>query len=181
MKTRFIFVIGATNAGKTTLMDTVKAQAHPEHATIEIGRRMRAKYPPEHFQGQSNPKHTAEEAWAWFVEEATAHQKMGKRFVWVDGQPRDLPQADAIHFGGWDNGGCYLHLYCREEVRRRRAQERDTDPEKLALSLARMRGDLPALYEILCHLSTNQKTVLSVNTERNDAASIIHNTIAHLI
>lgn len=171
--TRFIFVIGATNAGKTTLLDTVKALAHPDHATIEIGRRFRAKYPPEHFRGESNPKHTADEAWSWFVEEATAHRTMGKRFVWVDGQPRDIPQAEAIVANGWDIGGCYVHLYADESVRIRRAKLRDTDPAKLALSMARINGDLPSLEKIIVFLNNHDKDCLWYNTEEFAACSIV--------
>ena len=173
MNPTHIFVIGPTNAGKSSVMDAVKQLPNGKHATIEIGKALRAKYPPEYFAGQSNPKHTAVEAWSLFVQDSHKHTEAGARYIWVDGQPRDLEQAHQILERFRDRPAVFVHLHARREVRLARAQARDTDPAKLALSMARMDGDIPAIYEILALLNKHHKDVMWCDTESTSPADTV--------
>jgi hypothetical protein len=157
-----IYVIGATNAGKSTLMDAVRQDV--TMGTIEVGKMMRAKYPPEHFAGQSNPKHTANEAWQMYLDGIAAQQD--KTAIWCDGQPRDMVQLDAILCQSKvTHPRFFVHLWCLTSVRERRAEKRDgQDPAKLALSMGRMQGDLPSLYEIISRLLLMDENLLTVGT-----------------
>lgn len=143
-----IFVIGATNAGKSTLIAAAKELGH---GTVEVGKMMRAKYPPEYFKGQACPAHTEVESWDMMLEGVEQVRKQGLRACFIDGQPRthsQLAKVIALH----DAPGssiAFLHLWAPRDVREARARERDkNDPGRLALSLERLDGDLAVLYDI---------------------------------
>ncbi len=152
-----IFVIGATNAGKSTLLDTVRSYAGV--GMIEVGKMFRAKYPPEHFKGHANPAHTQVEAWQMFLDSRKAWAEKGARVAFVDGQPRDLEQCKMAL--ALPNPKRFIHLWAPISVREERARKRDHDPvvpeaenEKLKLSLARVTGDLPKLYDVVQHIKS---------------------------
>lgn len=175
MKT-VIFVIGPTNAGKTTLMDAVKKT--PNWGTVEVGRMLRAKYPPEFFAGQAAPKHTAVEAWQMCLDGVRdVLLVQGKDVVFVDGQPRDLEQLEkCMHFNDHLQAPepvkfFFLHLFAARDIREARAKARDQhDPSKLALSMARLDGDVPMNYEILSRLLADKHNVIVVDTGVVNAA-----------
>ena len=146
-----IFVIGATNAGKSTLLDTVRS--YPGIGMIEVGKMMRAKYPPEHFAGHANPTHTQAEAWMMFGSRVIECAAEGCRVAFVDGQPRDITQCESIL--ALPNPKCFLHLWAPIDVREERARKRDSEPgvpdvdnQKLQLALKRVIGDIPKLYDV---------------------------------
>lgn len=173
--------IGPTNAGKTSLFDTVHAMKVKCVHTIEVGKFMRAKYPASYFKGQSNPKHTAEEAWNMFTDGlAKAHEDPECLLVFADGQPRDIQQFNDITRMQLQK--IIVHLWAPEEERRRRAVERDgSDPKKLALSLARMIGDVPSLYDILSRALNHGYDVRSYDTShpRYSASEVINSLVAY--
>jgi hypothetical protein len=144
-----VYVMGPTNAGKSTLMDVIRCM--PMVATVEVGKMLRAKYPPEHFQGQAAPKHTAAEAIKMCLDGIHGAKAEGKSVAFVDGQPRDIEQARELC--GIKNRRVFLVLIAPEDVRTGRAQERDgADPAKLELSLKRMRGDCVGLFDVTSFL-----------------------------
>lgn len=159
-----VFTVGPTNAGKSTLMDVAKAT--PRVGTVEVGRLMRAKYPPSHFKGEGAPKHTQVEAWQMMVDGIAASVAAGNAVTFVDGQPRDVQQANDI-VAQYVNNPLYevffLHLTCPEDIREQRRVARDGgDPEKDALSKARMVTDYRSLYNVFTRLQDNG---VSVNVE----------------
>ncbi len=159
-----VFTVGPTNAGKSTLMDVAKAT--PRAGTVEVGRLMRAKYPPSHFKGEGAPKHTQVEAWQMMVDGITASVAAGNVVTFVDGQPRDTQQADDI-YDQYVKSLLYdvhfLHLTCPEDIRETRRVARDGgDAEKDALSKARMTTDYRSLYNVFTCLQDNG---LRVNVE----------------
>jgi predicted kinase len=171
MKPVIVYVIGATNAGKSTLMDAVRQDT--TQGTIEVGKLMRAKYPPEHFAGQSNPAHTAAEAWQMYLDGLAAAEAAGKQAVWCDGQPRDMKQLLEVTSASTQR--IFVHLWAPAEIREERARARDAaDPAKLALSLERLNGDLPALYNILTTLLLLDEIVVNVRSYQGfDAPQLV--------
>lgn len=153
-----IFVIGATNAGKSTLLDAVRPW--PGVGMVEVGKMFRAKYPPEYFAGQANPSHTQVEAWQMFLDAVSARALEGCHVAFVDGQPRDLEQCEAIL--ALPNPKVVLHLWAPTSERKRRAVSRDGLPDvpdelnaKLQLSLSRVTGDLPKLYDVVMRIQSD--------------------------
>jgi hypothetical protein len=161
-----IHVIGCTNAGKSTLL----AAAPQDWGRVEVGKTLRAKYPPSHFAGQCNPKHTAVEAWQIYLDGVAAAEAEGRRIILIDGQPRDVDQcaaalSDRHHIGL----RMFLHLWAPPETRAARAHARDgADPARMALTTARLINDVPANYEVLCALMAKNALVVTVDTNANE-------------
>ncbi len=164
-----IFVMGVTNVGKSTLMDTARGyDAKPDPADegrvfgagiglIEVGKMMRAKYPPEHFKGQGAPAHTQVEAWQMLLDSLKTHVENGMRVAIVDGQPRNLEQCEWAL--AMPNPKLFLHLWAPPRVREARAAKRDVaDPDRAKLTAARLTTDLVALYDVMMRLQVQQLT-----------------------
>ena len=160
---KITWVMGCNGVGKSTLMDTVDA-GWEQYGTIQVGRMMRAKYPPDHFKGSNNPKHTADEAWQMLLDGLAAHYVSGKKHVFVDGQPRDVKQVqDCLRL--WPDSN-YLHLFASEESRSKRCEGRDgADPEKMKLAIARHESDMVNNYKVLCVLMEAGARITTNNTE----------------
>lgn len=168
-----IFVIGATNAGKSTLIEAAK---HLGHGTVEVGKAMRAKHPPEYFNGQAAPEHTEIEAWNCLLEGLGAAQLAhtvkhalfsGERpgYCFIDGQPRSLKQFHKVRRDFPHYQTTFLHLWAPNVEREIRARNRDKyDAAKLALSLARLNGDIPVLYDMLFLIAQEALPIQHVNT-----------------
>lgn len=177
MKPTLIFVIGPTNAGKGSLLAAAHRRSPGRVGLVEVGKMMRAKYldpasphyDPDHFKGQAAPKHTAEEAWQMMVDGLKANSAEGKSVILVDGQPRDIEQAERIHHKyelGYDWNVAFAHIYAPESLRLERALQRDAgDPAKLALSKARLQGDAVGLYEVMTRLFLYHSRVVTLLNE----------------
>jgi energy-coupling factor transporter ATP-binding protein EcfA2 len=176
-----VYVVGPTNAGKSTFLATAAGTYPQTVGLVEVGKILRAKYPPDYFKGLNNPKHTALEAWEIFEGEWARHCKDGKSVILVDGQPRDQQQLDAVltrHELG--ERQIFLHLWAPNDVRVKRAHERDgSDPAKLALSQARLISDEPSNYDILARLLW--QGVLIVGTNTASPGYRFESTYAHLM
>ena len=156
MRPALVFFIGPTNAGKTSILDAIRERDNPVVAFVEVGKLLRAKYldpnsayyNPDFFKGKAAPEHTEAEAYRLMVDGITASEVSGKRAVFIDGQPRSLGQLSSIMADYIDYPCQVIHVFCPRGERERRARLRDTDSAKLALSLARMDGDVLDVYEI---------------------------------
>lgn len=155
MRKTIIFVMGPTCAGKSTFLQ-LAASAVPEIGLVEVGKALRAKYPPEHFAGQCNPSHTAGEAWDLCKSMAQAHLDDPKKLVvLVDGQPRDRDHVAKIysHFvapGKVKVRFILIDASLEERERRARASRTGDDLEKLALP--RLRNDMMSHYEVIVEI-----------------------------
>ena len=147
---QIFFIMGPTNVGKTTFMDYAKEQ--PGCKTVEVGRMLRAKYPPEYFAGMAAPQHTQKEAWQLMLDGLDIAERQGAERVFVDGQPRDMQQAErCVKF---DNSHFRL-IWVPASIRESRAKERDGgDPAKLELSLRRLQTDLLTGYDVAMYVAT---------------------------
>jgi hypothetical protein len=157
-----VYVTGMTNAGKSTLLNAAPA----EWGRVEIGKWMRAKYPPSHFAGQSNPKHTAVEAWQMYLDAVARFEEAGIAIILIDGQPRDTEQCEAVLADKYHRGHrLFLHLWAPPEILAARAKARDgDDAEKLALSHARLTNDVAPNYHLQCRIASAGEPVLTRNT-----------------
>lgn len=138
--------------GKSTFLKDIKDLAPGQVHLVEVGKQMRAKYPPEHFKGQANPEHTKMEAFEMFCEGVEAGERAGAKYILVDGQPRDVGQAEQIL--AWRGAGnrtkAVIQLMCHRTERERRAQVREKDhPGALKLALDRLDRDVLQLHEVL--------------------------------
>lgn len=182
------FVIGATNSGKSTFLHDVADCWKDTVGLVEVGKTLRAKYGEAYFNGQAAPEKTAAEAWQLMQEGIEAHAEAGKEIILVDGQPRAEQQCrdilkqyvlpvyekDAIKFPKYD--ARILHLYAPEHVRLERAKHRDGDnPEKLELSLQRMKGDMTGLYTVLSLIMAAGagRSILTYDTSEIDYRPVI--------
>jgi len=170
-----IFVLGPTNSGKTTVLETAGTVGRVH--LVEVGKMMRAKYldpgslnyNPDYFKGDSSPAHTAIEAFDMMQTGIARGIQAGKDIIFVDGQPRDIKQCDNIfelYERNPNNRVTYLNLYAPLELRRERAAKRDSDPVKLALSMARMEKDVIKIYEVLCRIMSRGSDIVTVESSR---------------
>jgi len=152
-KSFLFFVMGGTNVGKSTFLETVKKHYPSETHLVEVGKILRAKYPPSHFQGQGNPAHTQNEAIELCFSGIRDGEAKGARFIFVDGQPRDAGQAKeimAFSDCSISRERAVIELVCPRKIREARATARDVDcPEKLRLALDRLDRDILAIHEVL--------------------------------
>ena len=164
-----LHVLGATNAGKTTFLDQMVDIYGDRVRRVEIGKILRAKYldpdsphfEPDKFKGQSNPKETADEAWKLYldlVNEATNAE--GVEIVLVDGQPRDVEQAEAVmNFVGVNDEIRieFILVHADHEKRAERLAQRFDDEHDpgFRLGLARMESDYRGLYDVLAVLASH--------------------------
>jgi len=163
---RIVHVIGVTCSGKSTLMDV--ARNRPLWGTVEVGKLMRAKYPPEYFAGQCNPTHTADEAWRMYLDGLEKNRKRGTVCCFVDGQPRDQSQFDEILQDKVDTHH-FLHLWAPKGLLLLRSTERDgADEERLKLSSARIDNDVPALYMLLSQVLAYRLPLRAYNTSDSE-------------
>jgi len=163
-----VYMTGATNSGKSTALKALFEAGQGEVGLIEVGKLLRAKYGEAYFKGQAAPAHTQSEAWSLFLEALHTHEADPKvRFVVADGQPRSFDQVyNSLKL---PNERIYVNLYAPADVREARAKARDSaNPEKLALSLARLHGDIPMLYEINSILLAAKQKVWTYRTDAED-------------
>lgn len=172
-----VFTIGATNVGKSTLLNYAKSISSSEgtcpYGFVEVGKMMRAKYPPDFFSGSGAPVHTQKEAWKMFLDGVAVERDAGKEIIFIDGQPRNMEQykwACALSYSF-----CFAHLFASYEVRKNRAMDRDCDdPKKLELSLKRLDSDIAPLYDIVSAIHySGDHPIISYNTEKDAPAEML--------
>jgi adenylate kinase family enzyme len=167
-----VFVMGPTNAGKSTFLRFAEATA-PSVRTVNVGAVLRAKYPPEHFAGQNNPKHTADEAWQICDESVRRHlADPACGLILVDGQPRDVPQVK-LCLESWQDvsklNRSFVLFDASVSQREARISQRfdPGDPrhdQSVALAQTRLTGDMVAYYTVLVSLLGFGVGVRVVNT-----------------
>lgn len=160
MNKKLIHVIGGTNAGKSTFLHQL-ANHSPALGVhlVEVGKILRAKYPPEKFKGQMAPDETEKEAWSLYcagVREGFKNPLCS--FILVDGQPRRMSQyskvaaqaerCEAVGLETW-----FVLVHAPYEIREARALVRDPVGPARDLSTARLKTELPTILELVVHIS----------------------------
>lgn len=149
MSSNIVHVMGTTCSGKSTFIDLMAAKyPHLVH-TVEVGKALRAKYGESHFNGQAAPLHTQTEAWDIYLSGVNDGIAKGFPLVLVDGQPRDVSQAEGVM--GLRIRASFLLFDARHEVRERRAALGRTG-ESLELARRRLVNDYRNGYVVLVSL-----------------------------
>jgi adenylate kinase family enzyme len=177
MNNYIIYVVGATNTGKTTLLEKVKEKWPELVHLIQVGKILRSKYPPEYFEGQAAPSKTQEEAIQLVLDGIKAGEN--KQFILVDGQPRDTTQADTLCQLPTFRDQIIIELVAPREIRVKRAEARDTG-SKLELSLQRMDKDILCTHEVISvdtSLEEYDPTIMfSDIIQQIEGQSLLHST-----
>ena len=174
--TELLFILGATGCGKSTLLKASQETMPNSVGLVEVGKKLRAMYPPDYFQGSAAPKHTQQLAMKLCDEGIQECISQGKSIVLIDGQPRNPEQAHIViekyasRIDSLRYNCRFLHLFATTEKRRERLIKRDgAKPDVLALAMSRLTGDLPALYEVLSILlDFDTSRVLTYNTNNSN-------------
>lgn len=162
-----VAIMGATCAGKSTFIRHCVDHGRGSISAVEVGKILRAKYPPEHFAGQNNPKHTAQEAWDLCESMVQDRINEGSRVILVDGQPRDIEQVDLFLSCWQDTPRDFLLFNASIGERERRARETRTGDDLEKLALPRLKNDMIAYFGVLVRLAQYGVSPLVVNTENH--------------
>ena len=172
-----VCVSGATCSGKSTV---IRKLLEPNNGVfsrikvgcIEVGKALRAKYPPSHFQGQAAPRHTQVEAWSIFTEQLNRCLEDKCDIVFVDGQPRSPDQVQLME--ELPHIPVIVHLTARRAKRQERAQVRfASDPEGMALYQAREERDLVELSEILADANLRKWSIFLLPTDEDNPEKLL--------
>lgn len=172
------YIMGGTCSGKSTFLHYAKSKLGGAVGLIEVGKLLRAKYDPSYFQGQAAPAHTQQEAWELFAEALEGYLKNdGVALVLVDGQPRDVPQAEGIieKYCPWPGVfSRFVYFFCHRDKQQERAAIRHkmlgpepVTPEDAArydLAMDRVDNDRRAYCDVLVTLAKSCVPVQVVDT-----------------
>tara|TARA_R100001143_G_C3357381_1_gene133294 strand:- start:921 stop:1520 length:600 start_codon:yes stop_codon:yes gene_type:complete len=169
-KPLLIFVMGPTCAGKSTLLESAQERFGNALGLVEVGKELRAKYPPEYFEGQNNPKHTADEAWEICNTRVWEHFREKKQVILVDGQPRDVPQVHLCNteFTSSHFVKRYLLIDAPIEARRNRAKAGRSQEDFEKLAEPRLTNDMIQYYTVLVELLKIDRKIKVFDTTNSE-------------
>lgn len=161
--TTIIHLMGPTCAGKSTIINSLLSMSDKVGA-VQIGKLMRAKYGEAHFNGQAAPSHTKDEALQMYFDEIKKQMAEGKEIILVDGQPRDIEQAQ-IMTAAWPTQNCqYFLVTADHEVREARARADRAPGPNLDLAVARLTNDYKSNYVVMVELIARNIPIRIVDT-----------------
>lgn len=154
-----VYLMGGTCTGKSTFIRCAKEHYGDTAGFVEVGKRLREKYPPEYFKGSAAPDHTEREALDLYLSEANA--LLDKHdLVFVDGQPRRESQVEVVLNSFSTIPKVFLLFHASAEVQAVRAGQRFVrDPKSFELAIARIDNDRKQGYDCLVALLKNNMTV----------------------
>ena len=162
---KVIYVWGSTCVGKSTLMQKAKDYSS-KVGLCEVGKEFRKKYPPEYFRGQGAPAHTQDEALDILKEFYEKYKE--KKFLLVDGQPRDESQLDTILDLFQDHEQNVWWLFADKHDIRSRIWERFPDDlESRKLAFERVDNDRIQLFDVAWGLLDKGLKILPVMHNEN--------------
>lgn len=166
---KLICVCGVTCSGKDTFVERA-AELYPRIVgTIQVGKEMRLRHPPEYFKGLGAMADTEPETWAIFDEQYKRMEGQGKSIIFVSGMPRLKGQVEKLQ------RYCdptFLFLYVSEDVLSKRLDERfKNNPSARELSIKRMVNDKIQLYDIMMEIGEG---IISLYCDGNMDSHIGH-------
>lgn len=166
-----LFMMGPTCAGKSTLLANAHTRLPKNIGLVEVGKELRAKYPPDYFAGQNNPTHTAAEAWDLCVKGVERECAAGKTHILIDGQPRDVAQVHRCLDQFPRNPKRFILLHASLAKRKERAMKhRSDDPKNLELAMQRLTNDMISYYDVIATLLLRGAVIDAYDTtDRTDS------------
>lgn len=165
------YVLGTTCAGKDYMMEQTQQQLPHLVGLVQVGKEMRRRYPPGHFQGQGAPEHTEVEALSIYKEQLAEAEAQGYKHIFIAGQPRRISQIEQTVL---THPGKVLWVYADDSTLRERAGKRG-DAATVQLSLDRITNDKVALFDVLFHLMEENVEIIPIHT--SDVTIWIRNLI----
>jgi adenylate kinase family enzyme len=162
-----IFVMGPTNVGKSHFINKMASEAK-NVGLVEVGKYLRAKYPPEKFEGQMDFSELKAEN--IMIEHIEHRIQEGFGTVIVDGQPRSDVQVDRAHDfltnTAYPVNPVFVLLECPDEIRRERMLKRDKNNSDLQLSQARFQRDKDQYVAILDKIRSLNHPIETIDTSK---------------
>ena len=168
IKHHIFFVMGTTCSGKSTFLNLAQEKLLGEDVVglVEVGKMMRAKYPPEHFAGQASPEHTRHEAWEMCESSVFELAGYGKRVILVDGQPRDAEQVhlcrSRFNFPEFETH--YILIDAAFAIREHRARRDRSGSDLEALAIPRLENDMKTYFTVLVELLKHNERIQIFDT-----------------
>ncbi len=172
-----LHLLGATCAGKTTLIEKMLALSPGKVGAVQIGKMMRAKYGAAFFKGQAAPASTQHEAMDMYYAGILEGIAEGKSLILVDGQPRDLNQAKTILAAWPQHRSEFLLVHADHDVRESRAKATRKEGDELDLALARLVNDYRNNYVVMTEILRQHRRIDVVDTARIELTSYCQNLI----
>lgn len=173
-----LHLMGPSCAGKSTLIKRLLALEPQKIGAVEVGKILTAKYGEAYFKGQAAPEKTQKEAWDIYTESVEEFAKQGKRLILVDGQPRDLLQAQQVE-GLWrhPHNACFALIHASHDVRESRCRaDRSRD---VKARLKRISNDYRNCYTVMAELLRQNQVIRVFDTsDMRDAAALAEQIIA---
>lgn len=155
--------MGPTCAGKSTIINGLLSLSDKVGA-VQIGKLMRKKYGEAHFNGQAAPEHTKVEALQMYFDEIKKLAAAGKELILVDGQPRDIEQAQVMT-QAWPGFDCEYFLITADHAVREERARKDREPgPNLDLAIARLTNDYKSNYLVMVELIARNIPIRIVDT-----------------
>lgn len=163
-----LHLMGPTCAGKSTVIEALVNAAPEIVFPVQIGKILRAKYGEAYFQGQAAPEKTRQEAIDIYRQSVKEAIESGHELIVVDGQPRDVGQADEMMNSWKSHRNVFMLLTADHDVREQRAREGRKPGPDLDLAVARLTNDYKNNYLVMSHLLANGKTIKVFDTGHED-------------
>lgn len=168
IKHHIFFIMGTTCSGKSTFLRMAQEKLLGEDLVglVEVGKMMRAKYPPEHFAGQASPEHTRHEAWQMCEDTVFELAGYGKRIILVDGQPRDPEQVhlcrSRFNFPEFETH--FVLIDASLSVREHRARRDRSGSDLETLAIPRLTHDMQTYFSVLVELLKHNERIQIFDT-----------------
>lgn len=167
MSSSVLHFMGPTCAGKSTIINALLAKAPELVYAVQIGKALRAKYGEGYFQGQAAPEKTRQEAIDMYRELIADAIEQGYEVIVIDGQPRDLEQAQEMIASHKTHRSDFWLIHASHDVREQRARAGRAPGPDLELAVARLTNDYKNNYIVMTELISAgvQIDVIDTGTE----------------
>lgn len=159
-----LHMMGPTCAGKSTIINAMVALAPRVVFPVQIGKALRAKYGEDYFQGQAAPEKTREEAIQMYRDLIAKAIKESYEVIVIDGQPRDLVQAQEMVKSNKDHTNSFWLVHAAHNVREQRARAGRAVGPDLDLAVARLTNDYINNYTVMTELLSQGVQINVVDT-----------------
>lgn len=170
------FIMGLTCVGKDYFIEKACEMYPHLFGAVQVGKELRKRYPPEHFQGLGAAPATRKEAIDIYKEQWQLNKVIGKKYILVSGQPRERMQVEQVM--AFASGPVIWMTTSQEIILERLKQRFKDDPSSMKLSLDRIVNDKVQLYDTIFELLTCGHIIKTLDVQYRRIEEVI-NQIAH--